>query len=195
MDEVHKSEKYIKDKTELNGLARKIMGTFLKNAREEAIEAFSDSHLGLFTSQEMAEAINALNYVIFEVPDMQLGQDADAMESVLERLRREYLDKFRASLEEVARKVGMLWNISFYIPDESGENENGMPEIGCVAVYGVAGNQEVAVHFEVGSPKRIGKEARFVYEDERETELYSISDAFKELVKILEEQGKMIPKI
>lgn len=139
--------------------------------------------------------------MVFEVSDAQFGQDTDASESVLERLRREFEDKFQAPLQEVAGKVGMLGNIRFFIPSDSDEGEFGLPEVGCLAVFKYNGDpnlsegKAVSVHFEIG-PERVGKEARFFYDNKEErNEFRSIPDAFKELVRIIEEQGKMIPKI
>ncbi len=188
LDEVHKPEKQLE-------LVRRIFEIYINKARASAIVDITFSKFGGLDNEEKTKLLSRLHCVVFEVPEFQFGQDTDASESVLERLRREFVDKFITPLEEVAGKVGMLGNISFFAPDEWEENANGMPEIGCVVVYDLAGNQEVAVHLEMGSPERVGQEARFVYDDERGTELYSVSDAFKELVKILEEQGRMIPKI
>ena len=199
MDEVHKPEKYKTDKTELKRVARQILRGYLKDAREEAIKAFSstNSFFGFSTPEERAEAISSLDYVIFETPEHQFGQDTDASESVLERLRREFKDKFQAPLEEVAGKVGMLENLKFHKPKSTFSND-GLPEIGCLTFEGIIPQYTTFnVHFEIGVKERIGKEARFEFPEVSCTkhQYRSIPDAFKELVRILEEQGQMIPKI
>lgn len=185
MDEVHKPEKYTID--DLKRIARRGLIEAIEEAKAGLVTKLSK--IEGFSYDNVYRCVTDLECVIFEVPEHQFGQDMDVSESVLERLRREFGDLFKAPLEEVAGKVGMLGNLVFH-----GPNNKKFPEIGGLVVNRYSGEEILAVHFELLSG-RVGREARFVYSNQRPTEYKSISDAFKELVEILEEQGQMIPKI
>ncbi|MDP3731100.1 MAG: hypothetical protein Q8R34_01225 [bacterium] len=185
---------------DLKGWVRKSFEGYLSKAKQRACNLIPTAYFGRFTFEEIVNAINNLDYIVFEVPEHQFGQDTDSSESVLERLRREFDDLFPGPLKEVAGKVGMLGNVRFYAPEGPEDNAVELPEFGSLVIYNYNGYPKlskgvaVRVHFELG-PERVGKEARFSYDNYRKTEFKSIPDAFKELVRILEEQGQMIPKI
>ncbi len=194
MDEVHKPQNYTID--DLKRVARSGLEEEIITAKARLIDKISK--IEGFSYDDVYRCVSDLECVIFQVPEHQFGQDTDASETVLERLRREFEDLFKAPLEEVAGRVGMLGNIIFHEPDESFENVFTLAEIGCISIeHSSSDNRICTVHFEIGVKERVGREARFEFFEDlpRDNEFRSIPEAFKELVRILEEQGQLIPKI